>query len=180
MKQCIVFFLSAVIFCSCMKSDNRDFGIDYSPEGYLKYLFDGSPFEYSGGPKSLTERGIGVYAKKQLKSATVPATRYIITGQIGVANQINVVIVTDSLKPGTFVSTSAASAPTSIKKDSAVYTGNRPGDGLTINISSFSKGIIEGTISGKLSNAKTTNGSTTYKDAEITNGSFKNLVVLYP
>src|SRR4051812_44331077 len=134
MKKCILIILSSFALASCFKSDNRDLGADYSGEGYLKYEFNGFPYEYTGGTKSITSRGIGVYAKKQLKSATVPATRYSIFGQIGATKQINIVIVTDSLKTGTYT-TGIANAATLVKIDSIQYTSNRPADFLTVTIS---------------------------------------------
>jgi hypothetical protein len=137
------------------------------------------PFEYTGGYKRVTASGIGVYARKVIPSAAGNAFRYTITGQIGVNKQINIVIITDSLKTGSYTTSLLSNAVTSVKIDSIQYLNNRPEDILTITITKHLAGIIEGSVSGKLSSAKTENGSSTYTDAVITNGLFKNVVMQY-
>lgn len=179
MKKLSFVILSAFALVSCLKSDNRDLGIDYSGDGYLKYELNGQPFEYTGGYTRVTSGGIGVFARKIPKSSTVPSARYTITGQIGVNKVINIVIITDSLKTGNYTTSSFANGVTSIKVDSVQYSNNRSADFLNITISNYSAGIIEGTVSGKLSASKTVNGSTTYTDGVVTNGAFKKIVVQY-
>jgi hypothetical protein len=146
----------------------------------MLYELNGFPYEYTGGYKRLSLNGIGVYAKKQPKTSTVPTARYIITGQIGVNKTFNIAIITDSLKTGSYTTSTYASGVTSVKVDSIQYLNNRPADFLTVNISRYSGSTIEGTVSGKLSAAKTASGATTYTDAMITKGVFKNVVIQYP
>ncbi|MCW3109784.1 MAG: hypothetical protein JWQ09_4290 [Segetibacter sp.] len=179
MKKISFIILSAFTLVSCFKSDHRDLGVDYSGEGYLKYELNGLPFEYTGGYKRLTSGGIGVFARKLPKSATVPVARYTIMGQIGVNKLINIVIITDSLKTGSYTTSTFSNAVTSVKIDSIQYSNNRSADFLTVTISKYSAGIIEGTVSGKLSASKTANGSTTYTDGVITNGVFQNVIMQY-
>jgi hypothetical protein len=181
MKKCLLIIISSFALVSCFKSDNRYLGADYSGEGYLKYELNGFPYEYTGGSKSLASRGIGVYAKKQLRSASVPATQYTILGQLGATKQLNIVIVTDSLKTGTYTTSTSANAETFVKVDSIQYANNRSADFLTVTISNNSGGIIEGTVSGKLSSPSLSdNRSATYTDGVVTNGAFKNVIIQYP
>ena len=177
----IFLFLAFVSFAliSCFKSDNRELGVYNIADGYIRYQVNNAPFEINGGYSDFSNKGIGVYGRKQLKSASVPATRYLITGQLTNKRTINLFIITDSLKTGTYTTSTSTNAMSFAKIDTIQYAGNRPDDILNVNITRGVSGTIEGTFSGKLSVAKTANGSTTYTDGIITNGFFQNVVISY-
>lgn len=177
-KNCILIILT-ISFVSCLKSGNRNLGPDKSPNGSIEFMLNNYPYEFTGGYNDIITSGIGVYSRKQLKSATIPSTRYTINGQLGAGKTINIVIITDSLKAGSYTTSSFANGPTYVKIDSIQYSNHRAVDFLSVNISKNTAGIIAGTFSGKLSVSKTLNGSITYTDGLITNGVFENVVTRY-
>lgn len=179
MKKVFSIILPILGLVSCFKSENRDLGVYNISDGYMRYQVNNFPFEMNGGYNSFSNTGIGVYGRKQLKSAAVPATRYVIIGQLSTRKAINMVIITDSLQTGTYTTNALPGALTMIKIDSLQYAGNRPEDVLSLKITRNPTGTVDGTFSGKLSAAKTTNSSTTYTDGLITNGVFKNVSIAY-
>jgi hypothetical protein len=179
MKSFLLVIVLSLALVSCFKSDNRDLGVYNISNGYIRYQVNNFPYEINGGYTSFSSTGVGVYCKKQLKSASVPSTRYTIIGQLSAKKSINIVIITNSLKSGAYVTTTASNGVTFANVDSIQYSGNRTEDILNLNITRNATGIIEGTFSGKLSNAKTINGSTTYIDGIISNGFFQNVAVNY-
>ena len=179
MKSTVFAVLSIFIMVSCLKSARRDLGPDKSVNGSLKYLLDNFPVEITGGFSDISSTRIGVYAQKQIKSATVPVTRYTIVGQIESAISVNIVIPTDSLRPGSYTTAVLSNGVTLVKRDSIQYSNNRPVDNLTVNIVRNSGGTIDGNFEGRLSLAKTVSGSTTYTTAAITSGSFEKVAVRY-
>ena len=179
MKKVLLIILPLLGLMSCFKSDNRDLGVYNISDGYMRYQVNNFPFEMNDGYNSFSTTGIGVYGRKQLKSATVPATRYVIIGQLTTRKSINLVIITDSLQSGTYTSSTSPSALTLVKMDSLQYAGNRAEDVLNLNITRNLTGTVDGTFSGKLSSAKTANSSTSYTEGMITNGVFKNVSITY-
>ncbi len=178
MKKILPSIILAFTLVSCFKNTHRDLGPDDYPNGYIRYQVNGWQLEYSGGYDNITSAGIGVYCLKEKQSATVPSTRYTVKAQLGAAKTINIVIVTDSLQVGSYTTgTTIASGITSATVDSNKYYNNRPIDFLNVYISRFSEGTIDGTFSGRLSSAKTENGSNAYQDGLITNGFFQNVWV---
>jgi hypothetical protein len=179
MKRLLLITSISFGLISCFKSDNRDLGVYNIADGYIRYQVNNFPFEINGGYNSFSNTGVGVYGRKQLKSANVPATRYTIIGQLSVRKTINIVIITDSLKTGSYTTSTSSNGLTFAKIDSIQYSGNRPDDILNLNITRNSTGTIDGTFSGKLSYATTASGSTTYTDGVIANGVFQNVAITY-
>lgn len=179
MKRLLLITISGFLLMSCFKSDNRDLGVYNTADGYIRYQLHGFPFEMNGGYNSFSTTDTGVYARKQLKSATIPATRYVIIGQLSARKSINIIIVTDSLKSGSYTTGSTDNGITIAKFDTVDYSANRSQDVLNLNITRNISGTIEGTFSGKLSVAKTINGTTVFTEAFISNGFFQNVAISY-
>jgi hypothetical protein len=179
MKGLLLITLLSFALASCFKSDNRDLGSYSVADGYIRYQLNNFPFEINGGYSSFSNTGIGVYGRKQLRSATVENTRYIIIGQLSARRSITIVIATDSLTTGTYTTSSSSNPITTTKFDSVQYSGNRAEDVLHLEIIRNTNGTIDGTFSGKLSTATTANGSTTYNEGFITNGVLKNVAISY-
>lgn len=173
MKGFLLVIVSSLALVSCFKSDNRDLGVYNISNGYIRYQVNNFPYEINGGYNSFSNTGVGVYCKKQLKSASVPSTRYTILGQLSPKRSINLIIITDSLKSSSYVITATANA------DTIQYSGNRTEDILNLNITRNANGTIEGTFSGKLSNSRIINGSATYIEGIISNGFFQNVGINY-
>ena len=179
MKNFLLITFCSFSLISCFKSDNRDLKAYNITNGYIRYQVNNSPFEINGGYIEFSTTGVGVYGRKQLKSANVPATRYTIIGQLNARKTINIVITTDSLKSGSYTTGTSSDGVTFAKIDSIQYSGNRSTDILEVNITRNATGTIDGSFSGKLSYPTLANGSTTYTEGIITNGVLQNVAITY-
>lgn len=167
------------VVSSCFKTDNRDLGVYNTDDGYITYQVNNYPYEINGGYSSFSSRGVGVYARKLLKTSSIPTTRYVVFAQLSPRQQINLIIVTDSLTTGSYKTSNSAGALSFIKIDTTQYSTNRVEDVVTLNIIRSVNGRIEGTFTGKLSEPKSDNSVITYAEGIITNGVFKNVRIGY-
>ncbi|GEO09960.1 hypothetical protein [Segetibacter aerophilus] len=179
MKGLLLITLLSFTLASCFKTDNRNLGVYNVADGYIRYQLNNFPFEINGGYSSFSNTGIGVYGRKQLKTTTGENTRYVIVGQLSARRSITIVIATDSLTTGTYTTSSSSNPITTTKFDSVQYSVNRSEDVLNLDIIRNTNGTIDGTFSGKLSNATTDTGTTMYAPGLISNGVFKNIAISY-
>jgi hypothetical protein len=179
MKRFVFIILSTLMLVSCLKTGSRNLGVYDTSNGYIRYQLNNYPIEINGGYSSFSTKGVGVFGRKLATLPNGPATRYTIFGQLSTKVAINMVVVTDSLKLGSYTTGTSTDGTTFARLDSIQYAGNRAEDVLHLTITRNSSGTVDGTFSGKLSLAGTAGGSPTFTDGVITNGVFQNVAINY-
>lgn len=178
MKYLPVTIFLILIFGACSRdTSNTTPAVVY---GSFQYKVNGNPVVITGNDFSNLEYAIFF---KQLAGTIIPHTRYLFNGQKG-ANHVWVFgIKSDSLSTGNYTYDSTyfglSGTPSTV-----IYNGKQSGlifkgDYMSINVTSYSNGIVSGNFTAKFSPMEAVQNYSIRGTTLITEGKFENIKCIY-
>lgn len=164
---------------SCSKSTESTEQDPATGEVFIKCSFNGNPLQFNGVAAPNSE---GTLAFSHVNSP-MPGEFFINGHNATQTKIIALQLFTDTLKTQTYYATYDPFPPialaTGIATDTANYGIYRPSDSITVRITRYSGGTIDGNFSGKLTSRKVSGGIITgYYDGYVSDGVFRNIKVL--
>lgn len=170
MKTITVLTALTVIFFSCSR-DNGELSTNTDAE--ISFDFKGTHYNFKGN--AIATAGTGTYAEKRFDGGGL-GFYYTFWGMTNSANDILILIPTDSLKTITYHHVHQdGDALTLNGKPYSVLTND---DYLDITITGYNNQIVNGSFGGKISTIINMSPFTTQQET-ITNGQIKNLKMHY-
>lgn len=157
---------------SCSR-DNSSLNTQGEPE--ISFDLDGSHYAFIG-EQSTSNGGKGVFAIKMKGVPGGIATYYSLAGNSGPSNQIQLIIISDSLKTMSYRLEQGTGSGIIINQSG--YSLLDSADYLDVSVSSYSGSIVNGSFSGKLTHVLSLSPLTT-QSATVTNGKIKNVTINY-